>query len=149
MLRPCRSPEESFAGCGAGPRGRERALDPYRHRNPRRPRGIIEPKAVTRAPSGGREESAKPQLLFFYSRTSGSSRRAEGFLAQVLQRRGNHHSFRLRRIDVERHADLVERFRIEAVPALVVVADRAVRARLASPRGCAEIRDTLAPWLNG
>jgi hypothetical protein len=105
--------------------------------------------AVTRAPSGAREESAKPQLLFFYSRTSGSSRRAEGFLAQVLQRRGNHHSFRLRRIDVERHADLVERFRIEAVPSLVVVADRVVRARLACPRGCAEIRDTLAPWLNG
>jgi hypothetical protein len=37
----------------------------------------------------------RPQLLFVYSRTSGSSRRAEGFLAQVLQRRRNHNSFRL------------------------------------------------------
>jgi thioredoxin-like negative regulator of GroEL len=89
----------------------------------------------------------RPQLLFFYSRTSGSSRRAEGFLAQVLQRRRNHTSFRLVPIDVEQHPELVERFRVEEIPALVVVADKRVRARVARPRGCAEIAETLRPWL--
>ena len=96
----------------------------------------------------GRDELFKPQLLFFYSRTCGSSRRTEGFLAQVLQRRGNHRSFRVRRIEVERNPHLVERFRVDAVPTLVVVDDKRVRARLSKPCGCAEISQTLAPWLN-
>jgi thioredoxin-like negative regulator of GroEL len=95
-------------------------------------------------PIGSREQ---PQLLFFYSSTSGRSRRTEGFLAQVLQRRRNHEAFRLRRIDAERHSELAERFRIETVPSLVVVDGNRVRARIDSPRGCAEISEGLAPWL--
>ena len=35
----------------------------------------------------------KPRLVFFHSSVSGACRRAEGFLAQVLQRRRNHVSF--------------------------------------------------------
>jgi thioredoxin-like negative regulator of GroEL len=93
-------------------------------------------------------DSDRPQLLFFYSVTSGSSRRAEGFLAQVLQRRRNHQAFRLRRIDVDQHPQLVERFKVDAIPALVVVEDKRVRARLDRPRGCAQITQTLAPWLS-
>jgi thioredoxin-like negative regulator of GroEL len=89
----------------------------------------------------------RPQLLFFYSRTSGSSRRVDGFLAQVLQLRRNHASFRLHKIDIADRPDLVERFRIEKVPTLVVVDDKRVRARLSTPRGCVEIARTLAPWL--
>jgi thioredoxin-like negative regulator of GroEL len=94
------------------------------------------------------EAETPPQLLFFYSRTSGSSRRAEAFLAQVLQRRRNHQAFQLRRIDADRHPQLVERFKLAGIPALVVVEDRRVRARLDRPRGCAQIADTLAPWLS-
>ena len=89
----------------------------------------------------------RPQLLFFYSRTSGSSRRAEGFLAQVLQRRGNHETFRLIRVDADERKDLVERFLVTEVPALLVVTDRRVRARRGKPRGCAQISEFLAPWL--
>jgi thioredoxin-like negative regulator of GroEL len=96
----------------------------------------------------GESDVRRPQLLFFHSLTSGSSRRAEGFLAQVLQRRHNHQSFRLRRIELEKHPDLAERFQVDAVPALIVVADNGVRARLSKPRGCAEISQMLAPWLN-
>jgi thioredoxin-like negative regulator of GroEL len=90
----------------------------------------------------------RPQLLFFYSLTSGRSRRAEGFLAQVLQRRRNHQAFRLRRIDADQHPELVERFKIEEIPTLVVVENKRVRARLQAPRGCAQITRTLAPWLS-
>lgn len=90
----------------------------------------------------------RPQLLFFYSSISGSSRRTEGFLAQVLQRRRNHDSFQLRRIDADEHTHLVRRFNIDALPTLVVVDNKRVRARLSSPRGCAQISQTLAPWLS-
>ncbi len=92
--------------------------------------------------------SDRPQLLFFYSPTSGSSRRTEGFLAQVLQRRRNHQAFRLRRIDADQHPQLVQRFKVEEIPALVVVDNKRVRARLHRPRGCTQISQTLAPWLS-
>src|SRR3954471_6339071 len=94
------------------------------------------------------EATSRPQLLFFYSKRSGSSRRTEGFLAQVLQRRRNHESFRLHRIEVERHSALARRFRVDEVPVLMVIDQGGVRARIAHPRGCAEISRTLAPWLN-
>jgi hypothetical protein len=89
----------------------------------------------------------KPLLVFFYSETSGRCRRAEGFLAQVLQRRRNHETFRLRRVPREQRSDLLERFRIERVPTLVVIDHNAVRGRLIEPRGCEEIQTFLAPWL--
>jgi thioredoxin-like negative regulator of GroEL len=89
----------------------------------------------------------RPRLVFFFARNSGRSRRVEGYLSQVLQRRHNHESFELLHVDVEEHAELAERFRIEDVPTIVVVEDKRVRGRLASPRGCREIEALLAPWL--
>lgn len=89
----------------------------------------------------------KPLLLFFHSPTQGRSRRVEGFVAQVLQRRRNHDAFRLTRIDVGERPDLAERFRVSASPALVVVAENRVRVRLVDPAGCREIYESLAPWL--
>jgi thioredoxin-like negative regulator of GroEL len=65
----------------------------------------------------------------------------------VLQRRQNHGTFRLYRVDEKERPDLVERFRVERMPTLVVVEDKAVRARLERPRGCREIETFLAPWL--
>ena len=91
---------------------------------------------------------SKPQLLFFYSPTSGRSRRVEGFVAQVLQRRHNHQSFVLRRIDADRNPDLAERFHVDQLPTLIVVAEKKVQARIEVPRGCVEISSALAPWLS-
>lgn len=99
-------------------------------------------------PAGRPAATPRPQLLFFYAATSGSSRRADAFLAQVLQRRRNHHSFDLRRIDALERPDLLERFHVDEVPTLIVVADNRVQARLSSPRGSAQIAETLAPWLS-
>jgi thioredoxin-like negative regulator of GroEL len=92
-------------------------------------------------------ETRQPQLLFFFSPTSGASRRVEGFLAQVLQRKRNHSTFRLVRVDADRHRDLSERLRVSDVPTLLVVSDGRVRARLAKPTGIKPIRLLLAPWL--
>ena len=91
--------------------------------------------------------AVKPGLVFFYSSRSGACRRVEGFLAQVLQRRRNHGTFKLYRVDEADRPDLVERFDVEKMPTLVVLEGKHVKARLASPRGCREIERFLAPWL--
>ena len=89
----------------------------------------------------------QPRLVFFHSRLSGSCRRAEGFLAQVLQRRRNHGTFKLYRVEQNERPDLVERFAVKTLPTLVVVEGKAVRAKLEQPRGCRDIERFLAPWL--
>jgi thioredoxin-like negative regulator of GroEL len=99
----------------------------------------IEPRV---APSAER-----PRLVFFFGRNSGRSRRVEGYLSQVLQRRHNHESFELVRVDVEEHAELAERFLVDDVPTIVVVEQKRVQGRLVSPRGCRDIEELLAPWL--
>jgi thioredoxin-like negative regulator of GroEL len=91
--------------------------------------------------------SPKPLLIFFTSRRNGRCRRAEGFLAQVLQRRRNHETFSLRFVAQEERPDLLDRFRIQKTPTLVVVDEKVVRGRLEEPRGCDEIQTFLAPWL--
>jgi thioredoxin-like negative regulator of GroEL len=90
----------------------------------------------------------RPRLVFFHSPVSGHCRRVEGFLAQVLQRRRNHATFKLVRVSEEERPDLLERFAVADVPTLVVVEGKAVRGRLERPRGCREIEGFLAPWLN-
>ena len=86
--------------------------------------------------------------MFFYSPVSGACRRVEGFLAQVLQRRQNHGTFRLYRVDEARRPDLVEKFKVPSVPTLYVVQKQAVVAKLEKPRGSREIERFLSPWLN-
>jgi thioredoxin-like negative regulator of GroEL len=93
-------------------------------------------------------QTEKPGLVFFHSGLSGSCRRAEAFLAQVLQRRRNHGTFKLYRVDREERPDLAERFGVVELPTLVVVEQKRVSARLERPRGCREIERMLAPWLN-
>jgi thioredoxin-like negative regulator of GroEL len=92
-------------------------------------------------------ETEPPRLVFFYDERSGRSRRAEGFLAHVLQRRGNQKTFRILRVEVGQRPDLADRFAVTAAPTLLVVADRKVQARLECPRGCRDIEFLLRPWL--
>jgi thioredoxin-like negative regulator of GroEL len=88
------------------------------------------------------------RLVFFHSALSGNCRRVEGFLAQVLQRRRNHGTFNVVRVAEEERPDLLERFKIETLPTLVVVENKSVAGRLERPRGCREIEGFLAPWLH-
>jgi thiol-disulfide isomerase/thioredoxin len=105
------------------------------------------PPATRRSVISPASTTEQPGLVFFYSPVSGSCRRVEGFLAQVLQRRRNHGTFKLYRVDEQERPDLVERFGVATMPTLVVVEDKVVRARLERPRGCREIESFLAPWL--
>jgi thioredoxin-like negative regulator of GroEL len=106
--------------------------------------------AMTTAVEATRPEAqaTKPGLVFFHSAHSGSCRRVEGFLAQVLQRRRNHGTFKLYRVDSAKRPDLVERFGVDTMPTLVVVEGKNVRGKLPKPRGCRDIESFLAPWLN-
>lgn len=98
--------------------------------------------------AGGRQQQLeRPGLVIFYSRVSGRCRRVEGFVAQVLQRRHNHRTFRLYRVAQEERPDLVERFGVGAMPTLMVVESKHVRGRLVSPGTCGEIERFLVPWL--
>ena len=103
--------------------------------------------ATTQSAPRSAPESTRPSLVFFCSSRSGASRRVVGFLAQVLQRRRNHDTFRIYRVDELERPDLVERFAVDELPALVVVEDKTVRARLERPRGCRDIESLLTPWL--
>jgi thioredoxin-like negative regulator of GroEL len=106
---------------------------------------LLEVNMASVASSG---ETSQPGLVFFHSSLSGHCRRVEGFLAQVLQRRRNHGTFKLYRVEQNSRPDLVERFGIETMPTLVVVEGKTVRAKLERPRGCRDIERFLAPWLN-
>lgn len=103
--------------------------------------------SVTTVPTARPAADERPLLLFFESPQSGRCRRVEGFLAQVLQRRHNHDTFRLVRIDACERPDLAGRFRVDHVPTLLVVTDKRVRLRLVAPRGCRELEQALRPWL--
>lgn len=93
------------------------------------------------------EPSPEPVLVVFSDRRSGPARRAEGFLAQVLQRRGNHGTFRVHHVDIGDRPELAERFGVTATPTMLVIEDKQVRVRITAPAGCREIESQLAPWL--
>lgn len=97
--------------------------------------------------SAAESATVRPSLMFFFSPTSGASRRVEGFLAQVLQRRSNHATFELRYLDADAHAELAQRLGVVQVPTVLVLEGGRVEVRVEQPRGAAELRTALAPWL--
>ncbi|HVS84380.1 MAG TPA: thioredoxin family protein, partial [Gaiellaceae bacterium] len=89
----------------------------------------------------------RPQLVFFTSTRSGRARRVEGYLAAVLQRRGNHDTFELVQVDIDGFPEIAERLGVDSVPVLMVIDEGSVQARLENPPGAAAISDALEPWL--
>jgi thiol-disulfide isomerase/thioredoxin len=102
------------------------------------------PARATGHPAG---TDTRPCLLFFTTSTSGPCRRAESWIAQILQHRRNHRKVKLVTVDVDSSPKLKERFGVEQVPTLVLVENQTARARLESPRGIKDITAMLAPWL--
>lgn len=97
--------------------------------------------------TGDEVDGHKPRLVFFHSRASGRARRIDGYVANVLQRRQNHETFRLQRVLVEDHPDLAARFGVDGIPTLFVIVDNRVQAKIENPRGTQDIEAELAPWL--
>ena len=103
---------------------------------------------MAQAAEAATEGCERPRLVFFFSATSGRCRRVEGFIAQVLQRRRNHETFSLYRVDAEERPELAKRFGVSTIPTLFVVQGRRIAARLEVPGGCRQIEEFLTPWLN-
>ena len=103
---------------------------------------------VTQPTTTQRTATKPPLLLLFAEYTSGQSRRMDGFVAHVLQRRHNHGSFRYRIVLREQRPDLFERFHVTESPTLVVVDEGAVQARLTGYHRPSAVEDLLAPWLH-
>ena len=87
----------------------------------------------------------QPRLVFFHSTLSGNCRRVEGFLAQVLQRRRNHGTFDVVRVAEEERPDLLERFKIETLPTLVVVQTRRSRDDSSDPGAAGRSKASSPP----
>jgi thioredoxin-like negative regulator of GroEL len=67
-------------------------------------------------------------LIFFTSRRSGPARRMESLLAHIARKERVH--LAVKKVDVDERPDIAARFRVGAVPALALVQDRRVVARL-------------------
>ena len=103
---------------------------------------IQDPASRTPLPGADR-----PTLCFFYSPTSGPSRRVEAFLAHVLQRGKKHRTFAVQRVNCDEHPELVERYAVKQMPTLIVIENRRVLGRLEGRCGRRAIEELLEPWL--
>jgi len=70
----------------------------------------------------------RPMLVFFWSERSGPARRMESLLAHLARK--ERARLIVKRVDVEERPDLAARFRVEQVPAIVLVKDKRVVGRL-------------------
>jgi thioredoxin 2 len=73
-------------------------------------------------------DAAVPTLVFFTRATSGPARRMESLLAQIARK--ERQRLKVRRVDVDRHPQLLSKFAVEQVPSLVLVIDRKVVERI-------------------
>jgi hypothetical protein len=106
------------------------------------------PEAPSQAPFQALPVEQRPLLLLFASQTNGQSRRVEGFIAHVLQRRHNHESFRFRVVMQEERPDLFERFGVTDVPTILVIDKKQVACRLSGYVRPHEVEASLHPWLH-
>ena len=90
-------------------------------------------------------EVERPLLVFFWSERSGPARRMESLLAHL--ERKERQRLRVRRVDVDANPDLVERFKVEVVPTLVLVKDRKAVSRLDGRTSAPRIEAMLEPHL--
>jgi thioredoxin 1 len=70
----------------------------------------------------------KPLLVFFTSERSGPARRMESLLAHLARKERTR--LRVMRVDVDEQAELAEKFKVTAVPTLVLVKQKKVVERL-------------------
>lgn len=105
-----------------------------KNRCPLPPRG---PKS-RRTPSVSND---KPLLVFFSSERSGPARRMESLLAHLARKERTR--LRVMRVDVDDQPDLAERFKVVAVPTLVLVNGKRVVDRLDGRASAPKIEDML------
>jgi thioredoxin 1 len=89
----------------------------------------------------------RPLLLFFTSERSGPGRRMESLLSHLARK--ERERLRVSRVDVEERPEIAARLGVSEVPALVLVSDRKVVARLEGKASAPRIERLLEPHLGG
>lgn len=91
------------------------------------------------------DDATKAILLFFYSPTSGLSRRMDGLVSWLYVRERKR--LRLRPVNVDVCRELAEQFEVTTVPTLALVKHRRVVARLEGKVTGQAIDDAMLPHL--
>jgi len=111
----------------------------YRKRMPRR-------EAVSRVNDGASGPRArKALLLFFYSPSSGPSRRMDGIVSWLYVRERKR--LRLQPINADVHKEIASRFDVSRVPALILVKGGRVVSRLDGRVTGRQVDDAMLPHL--
>jgi thioredoxin-like negative regulator of GroEL len=87
----------------------------------------------------------KPLLVFFTSERSGPARRMESLLAHLARKERTR--VRIMRVEVEKQPELAEKFRVQAVPTLVLVKHKRVVDRIDGRASAPRIQTMLARHL--
>ncbi|HEY6054491.1 MAG TPA: thioredoxin family protein [Gaiellaceae bacterium] len=90
-------------------------------------------------------EESRPLLVFFSSRRSGPARRMESLLAHIARK--ERQRLRVTIVDIDDKPELAERFRVEAVPTLVLVKGKRAVARLEGRASAPRIERMVEPHL--
>jgi thioredoxin-like negative regulator of GroEL len=88
---------------------------------------------------------SRPMLVFFCSQRSGPARRMESLLAHLARK--ERQRLRIRRVDVDAHRELADRFRVETVPTLVLVVGKQAVGRVDGRASAPRIERLLAEHL--
>jgi len=91
------------------------------------------------------KDDAKPLLVFFWSERSGPARRMESLLAHLARKERSR--LHLMRVDIQEQPELAKRFRVAAVPTLVLVKGKRVVDRIDGRASAPRIEDMLARHL--
>ena len=91
------------------------------------------------------KDDATPLLVFFWSKRSGPARRMESLLAHLARKERTR--LRVMRVDIDEQPELADRFRVAAVPALVLVKGKRVVDRVDGRASAPRIEGMLAPHL--
>jgi thioredoxin len=70
----------------------------------------------------------RPLLVFFTSQRSGPARRMESLLAHIARK--ERENLAVKKVDIDERPEVAARFRVAAAPALALIVDRRVVARL-------------------
>jgi thioredoxin-like negative regulator of GroEL len=87
----------------------------------------------------------KPLLVFFTSERSGPARRMESLLAHLARKERTR--VRIMRVEVNEQPELAEKFRVQAVPTLVLVQRKRVVDRIDGRASAPSIEAMLARHL--
>jgi thioredoxin 1 len=91
------------------------------------------------------QDDHRPLLVFFFSPRSGPARRMESLLAHLARKERDR--LRVKRVDVDSHPELAERFKVSEIPSVVLVKDKRVVDRIDGRASAPRIERMLAPHL--